>query len=101
MTISDISFVPHSDMSADDTATVLAHKNLIDSNHLKEAAALLEHENYQKGYRASLFNSIEKKLQAIQLYLLNKKAMETEEMVSDMEPAPEEMGSKIFWITQY
>lgn len=101
MTKTEISFVPHSDMASEDAAVVLAHKKLIDSNHLAEATALLEQENYQKGYRASLFRSIEQKLQIIQLYLLNKGFKEIEEYVSDTEPAPEEIGDRTFWVSPY
>lgn len=101
MTNTELSFVPHSDMGLHDAAIVLAHKDMIDSNHLTEATALLEQENYQKGYRASLFCSMEQKLQMIQLHLLNKGFKEAEEYISDTEPVPEEIGNRIFWISPY
>ncbi len=101
MTKTEISFVPHSDMELEDVSVVLAHKNLIGNNHLGEATALLEQENYQKGYRAALFRSIEQKLQTIQLHLLNKGLKEIEEYISDTEPTSEEIGERAFWVSPY
>lgn len=103
MDFTDINFVPHNDMHPDDIDLVEQHKNLIESKSLSGATALLDENDYQKGFRASLFDSIEKKLQQIQIYLLNKYVAESDEFYSIEEPSAEfmEENNYKYWIQPY
>lgn len=93
----DISFVPHSDMDIHDVNTVEQHKNLIARNRFSEAASLLDNANHKKGFRATIFNTLQNKLREIQIYLLNKTAAPNE-YYSLTEPTEEEMEGKTFWL---
>ena len=96
-------FTPHNDMGAEDTDIVTQHKNLIDSGNYSDATTLLNNNNYQKGFRASLFNSIQNRLRSVQEYLLNQFVAEDNEYYSYEEPTAEfmeENGYK-FWIKPY
>ncbi|MBO5093803.1 MAG: hypothetical protein J6C33_05535 [Lachnospiraceae bacterium] len=97
----NIGFTPHNDLHADDINLVEQHKNLINNNKFSDATTLLDNNNYQKGFRASLLNSIEVKLKQIQLYLLNKYAADPDEYYSLEEPTDEEMKGKTYWIRPY
>ena len=103
MTKNDIKFVPQSDVSPYDFSLVEQHKNLINENRFSDAANLLKENSFEKGAVASLFNSIAKKIQDIQFYLLNKYVAEPDEYYSPTEPTDEEMGygKKIYWIKPY
>ena len=103
MELKDMIFTPHNDMGAEDTDIVTQHKNLIDSGNYSEATTLLNNNNYQKGFRASLFNSIQNRLRSVQEYLLNQFVAEDNEYYSYEEPTAEfmeENGYK-FWIKPY
>lgn len=101
MDFTNVNFVPHNDMHPDDIDLVEQHKNLIESKNLSGATTLLDDNDYQKGFRASLFDSIEKKLQQIQIYLLNKYVAEPDEFYSIEEPSEELMEGKTYWIQPY
>lgn len=79
MELKDIIFEPHSDMSADDA-------ELLNSNY------------YEKGFRASLFNSIQNKIRKLEEFLLNEFAAEKDEYYSYEEPDAKQMDGKSFWI---
>lgn len=100
MTKEDLNFIPHSDMTIQDIETVTLHSNLIDNEKYSDATTLLDNNKYQKGFRASLFNSLQNKLRDIQVYLLNKTA-EADEIYSIEEPTAEAMEGKTFWIKVY
>lgn len=103
MELKDIIFEPHNDMSAEDTEIVTEHKNLIDSGNYSDATTLLDDSNYQKGFRASLFNSIQNKIRTLQEYLLNEFNTDKETYYSYGEPDSsfmEENGYK-FWCQIY
>ncbi len=93
----DISFVPHSDMDIHDADVVEQHQNLIARNRFSEAASLLDNASHKKGFRATIFNTIQNKLREIQIYLLNKTAAPNE-YYSLTEPSDEEMEGKTFWM---
>ena len=97
----DIIFEPHNDMSADDIEIVTQHNNLIKSGNYSDATALLDNNNYQSGFRASLFNSIQNKIRTLQEYLLNEFAADEDEFYSYDEPTAEQMDGKTFWIKPY
>lgn len=101
MEIKDILFEPHNDIEIDDLNISLQHDNLIKQNKFDDATALLNNENYLKGFRASIFNSIQTKIRTIQEYLLNKFIAEDDEYFSYEEPSEEEMGNKTWWIQPY
>ena len=100
MTENDLKFIPHSDMCLDDQTTVNQHQNLIKNNQLSDATALLNNSNYNKGFRASLFNNMQNKVRMIQEYLLDKEPVEIvpDEIVSDTEPTDSELT---FWLADY
>ena len=103
MELKDIVFEPHNDMGAEDTDIVTQHKNLIDSGNYSDATTLLDDNNYQKGFRASLFNSIQNKIRTLQEYLLNEFVADEDSYYSYDEPDAEfmeENGYK-FWIKPY
>ena len=100
MTENNLKFTPHSDMSIDDQTIVNEHQNLIKNNKFSDATALLENNNYNKGFRASLFNNMQNKIHMIQEYLLNKEDIENtpDEVVSNTEPTNSE---SVFWLLDY
>ena len=100
MTKNDLKFIPHSDMSVEDQRIVTEHRNLINNNQLSDATTLLYDNDYNKGFRASLFNNIQDKVKMIQEYLLDKEIPEfiPDEVVSDTEPVDSE---SMFWISDY
>ena len=101
MELKDMIFTPHNDMGAEDTDIVTQHKNLIDSGNYSDATTLLNNNNYQKGFRASLFNSIQNKIRTLQEYLLNELVANEDEFYSYDEPTAEQMDGKTFWIKPY
>lgn len=101
MNKTDLLFVPHNDLHPDDINIVEQHQNLINNEQFSDATALLDNNDYQKGFRASLFDSIEKKIQQIQIYLLNKYVAEPDEFYSIEEPTEEQMENKTYWIQVY
>lgn len=103
MELKDMIFTPHNDMGAEDVDIVTQHKNLIDLGNYSDATTLLDDNDYQKGFRASLFNSIQNKIRTVQEYLLNEFVAETDEYYSYEEPTEEfmrENGYK-FWMKLY
>ena len=86
MELSELTFVPHSDVGANEIDIVNQHKNLINSGNYSDAITLLNNENFGKGVRASLLNSIQNKIRKLQLYLLNEFIAEKDEYFSDTEP---------------
>lgn len=103
MEISEIVFSPHNDMSAEDTEIVNQHENLIGTGNYSDATTLLENNDYQKGFRASLFNSIQNKIRSFEEYLLNTFVADREEYYSFDEPDVQfmnEHGYK-FWCKPY
>ena len=101
MELKDMIFTPHNDMGAEDTDIVTQHKNLIDSGNYSDATTLLNDNDYQKGFRASLFNSIQNKIRTLQEYLLNELVADEDEFYSYDEPTAEQMEGKTFWIKPY
>ena len=98
MTIENLRFTPHSDMSIDGQAIVNQHQNLIKNNQLSDATTLLNNNNYNKGFRASLFNNMQDKVRMIQEYLLTKEEEVKEEEISPTEPTNSEAQ---FWLVDY
>lgn len=98
--LQDIVFAPHNDTGADDIDVLQEHQNLINNNQYSDATNYLDTKNYQKGFRASLFNSIEEKIGKIQVYLLNK-IDDPECYYSITEPSKEEMADKKWWMQPY
>lgn len=103
MTKDDLRFNPHSDMAIEDIEIVEQHNNLIKNKKFSDATTLLDNNDYQKGFRASLFNNIQNKIRMLQTYLLNKFVASKEEYYSFDEPNADfmdEHGYK-FWIKPY
>ena len=86
MEINDLNFIPHSDSGADEIEVIEQHDNLIKSENFDEATSLLDNENFEKGVRASLLNSIQNKIRKLQLYLLNEFVAEKYEYFALEEP---------------
>lgn len=101
MNLRDIVFEPHNDMSAEDVDIVTQHDNLIKQKRYDDATFLLNNNNYKKGFRASLLNSIQNKILALEIYLLNEYVANTDEYYSFTEPTKEQMKNKTFWIQIY
>ncbi len=103
MEVKDIVYAPHNDMEVDDEAISTEHKNLIKQNRYDDATALLDNANYNKGFRASLFNSMQNKIRKIQEYILNECVAKEDEYYSYEEPSPEfmEENNYTFWMKTY
>ena len=103
MKLSELTFVPHSDVGANEIDIVNQHKNLIDTGNYSDATTLLDNNDYQKGFRASLFNSIQNRLRSVQEYLLNQFVADDDEYYSYEEPTAEfmEENNYIWWIQPY
>lgn len=101
MELKDVVFSPHNDMSAEDTEIVTQHKNLIGAGNYSDATTLLDNNDYQKGFRASLFNSIQNKIRSVQEYLLNEFVADDDTYYSFTEPTNEQMNGKTWWIQPY
>jgi len=97
MNIDDLRFTPHSDMSVDDVEIVNEHSNLVNTGNFDDATALLNDNNYSKGFRASIFNGIQNKIRTVQEYLKEKEVTEKNEVISSTEPTTEEQ----FWLQDY
>lgn len=98
MTIDDLKFTPHSDMSIDDADLVNDYVTLINNGNFDDATALLESKGYEKGFRASIFNEIQNRIRTVQEYLRTKERTESEEIISSTEPND---SDKQFWIQDY
>ena len=94
----ELRFIPHSDTSIAEVDIIKQHNNLIQEGKYEEAITILNDNQFVKGMRASLFNSIVEKIRKIQLYLLNEFVAESYEYFSDTEPTDEEMGNKTIWV---
>ena len=101
MEIKDIVFEPHSDMSSDDIELVKQHNDLIKQTSYDNATALLNNSNYNKGFRASLFNSFQNKLRKLEEFLLNEFVADDDTLYKFTEPTAEEMKNKTWWIQPY
>lgn len=103
MEYKDIVFTPHSDVGAYDLEIVEQHKKLINENKYDDATALLNSEEFGKGVRASLLNSIQNKLRMLQLYFLNEFVANKDDYYSIDEPTDEfmETNGYKFWIKIY
>ncbi len=88
---SELYFKPHSDAGGDEIDVINQHKKLVDNGQFEEATALLETEQFDKGVRASLLNSIQNKIRKLQLYLLNEFSPNQNVYYSDEEPTLEFM----------
>ena len=101
MQIHDFILTPHCDMSIDDSSVVETHDNFIRQHKYSAATAFLKSCNYQKGFTALLFNSIQNKIRQLEIYLLNEYVADQYELYSLTEPTEEQMGDKKFWIQVY
>lgn len=97
----DIGFSPHNDMTNDDRSIVTRHGSLIKRRKYGDAVILLNAEGYNKGFQASLFNYIQRKMRLLELYFLNEYIAHEDEFYSFSEPAKEQMEGKLFWIQLY
>ncbi len=101
MTYDEIAFVPHNEIGADDLNIVNEHNDLIEKAKYKDAVALLEDNHFSKGFRASVFHTIQNKIHELEVYLLNKHVANCDELYSISEPTEEQMENKKFWIQVY
>lgn len=101
MQINDFILTPHCDMSIDDGSIVKTHDDFIRQHKYSAAAAFLKNHNYQKGFTAALFNSIQNKIRELEIYLLNEYIADQDEFYSLTEPTEEQMDGKKFWIQVY
>ena len=101
MTKDDIAFIPHGDMDIDGAAINEGHRKLIQQSNYSDATSLLNEQGYNKGFRASLFNSIQNKINVLQYYMQNEYTTENDSYYSDTEPTDEEIGSARYWVNIY
>lgn len=101
MTYDDIAFVPHNDIGTDELNIANQHKDLIDKAKYNDAVTLLEDNHFSKGFRASVFNTIQNKIQELEVYMLNQYVADCDELYSIGEPTEEQMENKKFWIQVY
>ena len=94
-------FAPYSDITISNEETVSLHSDHMKQEKYEEAKTLVDNDSGmdRKGIRASFFNAIEKKIQELQIYLLNKWAA-PDEYYSTEEPTKEfmEQHGYVFWI---
>lgn len=91
-------YEPLSDVSLSDEEALKEHRELINQYKYTEAVEKVNSDALlKKGFRASFFNTIQSKIQELQIYLLNKNAS-PDELYSLTEPTEEEMEGKVFWI---
>lgn len=92
-------YTPYSNIEIKDKDVIAIHKDLINNYNYTEATNSINNTASldRKGFRSSFFNAIEKKIQELQIYLLNKNAR-PDEYYSLTEPTDEEMGERVFWI---
>lgn len=102
MTESDFKFVPINDTSVSEMSIVEQHDSLIKEGKYSDAVTLLDENNHQTGFRASIFNMLRTKLMTIATYLLNLTA-EPDEYYSLTEPDPDFMiaNGKKYWIQPF
>lgn len=103
MVIQDFSFTPLSDTGVEDIEIINEHKKLTNDGKYSEATEYLNTQNFNKGFRASLFNEIQNKIRKLQLYLLNEFVAAPDEYFSDEEPAVEFMETNGYthWLQIY
>ena len=101
MNLQDIGFVPHNDMTNDDASIVTRHDRLMKWRKYGDATILLNAAGYNKGFRASLFNYIQARMQMLELYFLNEYLAHEDEIFSFSEPTAQQMEGKLFWIQLY
>lgn len=103
MEIKDIVFEPHSDMSAYDIDLVKQHDELIKQKSYDDATALLNNNEYDKGFRASLLNAFQNKLRKFEEFLLNEFVADDDTYYSYDEPTIEfmEENNYTWWIQPY
>lgn len=101
MELRDIVFEPHSDMSAYDIDLVKQHDELIKQKSYDDATALLNNNEYNKGFRASLLNSFQNKLRKFEEFLLNEFVADDDTLYKFTEPSEQEMEGKQWWIQPY
>lgn len=89
MEYSDIIFTPLSDTGANELDLINEHDNLINNNQFGDASTLLS--STDKGIKASLFNYMQERLRALQVFILNEFVAEEGEYYSFNEPNIEEM----------
>lgn len=69
-------YEPFSDITISDEGTISLHGDYIKQGNYTEAKSVIDNNESmnKKGFRASLFNLIERKIQELQIYWLNKTA---------------------------
>lgn len=89
---------PISDTSISDKKMIEEHNRKLNTFHYSDAVNYLNDNNFHRGFRASVFNSLEDKIKKIQVYLLNKYVAASDELYSVDEPSKEQMQGKAFWV---
>ena len=97
----NVNFALHSDIAISNEETITSHENYIQQNLYLEAKTVVDSDDGMKGkgFRASIFNAFNHKIQELQIYLLNKKA-KPYEYYSLTEPTMEfmEQNGYTMWI---
>ena len=72
----NINFELHNDISIPNEATIASHTNYTKQYLYERAKSVVDSDAGMngKGFRASIFNTINQKIQELQIYLLNKNA---------------------------
>ena len=97
MEYKDITFEPLSDTGANDIDSINEHNELLNNDSFSYAASLTA--SVGKGFTASLFNLIQEKLRALEVYILNEFVADEGEYYSYNEPNIDEMpDDAIFFI---
>ncbi|MDE7354994.1 MAG: hypothetical protein K2O06_18400 [Acetatifactor sp.] len=97
----DILFEPQNDTGTHDSSIVAQNRSLLLQNRYSDATSLLNDNSFKKGFRASLFNLIQNKIRALEIYLLNEFAASPDELYSMTEPTEEQMADRKFWLQIY
>lgn len=89
MEYTDIIFEPLSDTGVNELDLINEHNELLKNNKMSEASNLIS--GTDKGFKASLFDYIQERLRALEVFILNSFVAEDGEYYSYNEPNTEEM----------
>jgi hypothetical protein len=98
MEYKDIVFEPLNDVGANELDIVNEHEQLLNNNDFDDAATLLS--STKTGFKASLFNYIQERLRALEVFILNEFVAEQGEYYSYNEPNIEEMPEDAVFFIQ-
>lgn len=98
MEYTDITFEPLSDTGANELDLINEHNRLLNNNYYSEASTIAS--STKKGFTASLFNYIQERLRALEVFILNEYVAEPGEYYSYNEPNIDEMPEDAVFFIQ-